>query len=66
MQVRAILFRRGKEKMFAQVEQFFFSKRPLHIAEASGGVVTLPICWPTDPLEELPHYGTMYPNRKTS
>jgi hypothetical protein len=58
VQVRAILFRVQDGKTFAQVEPFFFRRRPLHIPVESNANVTFPIAWPTQPLSELHRYGT--------
>jgi hypothetical protein len=61
VQVRAILFREHAGAILAQVEPFFFSRRPLRIADESLGHVTLPVSWPATPAEELHHYGTLSP-----
>src|SRR5262249_53282714 len=57
LQVRAILFRTQAGKVFAQAEQFFFARRPLPLTEEPLGLVTLPVQWPSIPLEELGAYG---------
>lgn len=59
LQVRAILFRAQAGKVFAQAEQFFFGRRPVHVAPALEGTLTLPVAWPTLALEELHHHGTV-------
>jgi hypothetical protein len=64
VQVRAMLFRAQTGKVFAQAEQFSFGRAPVHIAEASGGTLTLPVSWPTQALEELRHHGTVSPQRQ--
>ena len=64
LQVRAILFRTQAGKVFAQAEQFFFSRRPAHITPRSEGSLTLPVTWPGEALEELHHYGTVSPQAK--
>src|SRR5262249_28678842 len=64
VQVREILYRTQRDRMFAQVEQFFFRRRPLLIVADRQGTVTLPVEWPAQPLEELHHYGTVYPKNK--
>lgn len=64
VQVRAILFRsRHDGSVVAQAEQFFFARRPVQIEAISGGQITLPVSWPTEPLESLHHYGTVSPQR---
>ncbi len=60
IQVRAILFREQNGKVFAQAEQFFFGRRPLALIENFDSV-TFPIAWPSTPLGELEHYGTIRP-----
>ncbi len=60
VQLRVILFRVQDGKAFAQAEQFFFGRRPLHIAPEPEGNVILPVVWPT-PLSELSRYGTLSP-----
>lgn len=64
LQVRAILFRTRAGKVFAQAEQFFFGRRPVHVAPEAGDPLTLPVAWPTEALEELHHYGTVSPQSK--
>lgn len=64
VQVRAILFRSRDGKVFAQAEQFFFARQPVHIAAEPEGNVTLPVSWPREPLEELRHYGAVSPQTK--
>lgn len=61
LQVRAILFRTQAGKVFAQAEQFFFTRRPLALTEQPLGRVTLPVEWPQIPLEELGSYGVVEP-----
>ena len=60
LQVRAILFRKKDEKVYAQTEQFFFVRRPLELIDGIVSV-TLPIEWPAISLEELQKYGTIEP-----
>src|SRR5437868_415096 len=43
VQVRAMLFRTQEGKVFAQVENFFFGKRPLQLTEAPLGKISLPV-----------------------
>lgn len=62
--VRALLFRNQAGKFFAQAEQFFFGRRPVHIDSQHEGKLTLPVSWPTQALEELHYYGTVKPQRK--
>jgi hypothetical protein len=61
VQLRVILFREKDGANFAQVEPFFFSRRPLPIADEVLGQVELPVSWPAIPLEQLHHYGTLTP-----
>jgi hypothetical protein len=61
LQVRAILFRAQAGKVFAQVEPFFYSRRPLEITEPAAGFVTLPMSWPRDAVEDLEFYGVLEP-----
>lgn len=61
LQLRAILFRKNKsEEVFAQSEQFFFSKRPLEI-NSNIENLNLPVSWPEIPLENLTNYGQFNP-----
>ncbi|MGC3972364.1 MAG: hypothetical protein QM775_34985 [Pirellulales bacterium] len=60
-QLRAILFRKKQDEVFAQTEQFFFGRRPLAFGVTRDGVLTLPVAWPTVPLESLHTYGTFKP-----
>jgi hypothetical protein len=64
LQVRAVLFRTQGGKVFAQAEQFFYSRRPVEIHQVAEGRLTLPVSWPTESLEELHHHGTMHPRPK--
>ena len=64
VQVRVILFRMREGSVFAQAEQFFFARRPIHIGAELDGQHTFPVSWPTDPLEALHHYGTISPQTK--
>jgi hypothetical protein len=61
VQVRAVLFRSRDGSLFAQAEQFFFGHRPVRIGPVSEGRITLPVSWPTEPLEDLHRYGTVGP-----
>jgi hypothetical protein len=61
VQLRVIMFR---TRSFAQTEQFFFARRPVHISSEPEGHFTLPISWPTEPLEALHHYGGFAPTNK--
>lgn len=63
LQVRCILFRSSAEGVFAQVEPFFFARRPLVLTETGCGI-TLPLTWPADPLDELHKYGEIHPQKK--
>jgi hypothetical protein len=64
LQVRAVLFRTQAGKVFAQAEQYFFGRQPVHIASGPEGKLTLPVSWPTQALEHLHHYGTVNPQSK--
>ncbi len=59
VELSAILIRNRKGSVFAQVERFFFSRRPLEIAVEPVGDVTFPVAWPATPLEDLHEYGTI-------
>lgn len=61
VQLRVILFRTRDGKVFAQAEQFFFGRQPLHIPSAPECTITLPVTWPTEPLESLHRFGTLRP-----
>jgi hypothetical protein len=62
VQLRVILYRVHREKAYAQAEQFFFRRRPLHIPMEGLTGITFPVSWPTEALEELNHYGTVHPS----
>jgi hypothetical protein len=62
VQTRVILFRGQGAKMFAQTEQFFYSRRPIQVPLA--GTITLPATWPAVELDDLHHYGTVRPTTK--
>src|SRR5262245_46136686 len=64
MQVRVILFRENAGKVYAQAEQFFFTRRPVELLAAQTVTISLPVEWPTTPIEELHRYGTVQPRRK--
>ena len=61
LQLRFILYRFVGDKAFAQVEQFFFGKKPLPLLDDINGIV-LPVTWPSIPLEELGSFGMVEPN----
>ena len=63
IQLRFILYRFKDGKAFAQAEQFFFGKRTLPLLYDIDGL-TLPVEWPSIPLEELGRYGTVQPNSR--
>lgn len=63
IQLRFILYRFKDGKAFAQAEQFFFGKRTLPLLDDIDGL-TLPIEWPSIPIEELGSYGTVEPNNR--
>jgi hypothetical protein len=62
IQVRALLFRKHDGKVLAQSEQFFFGRRPLSLLEDLPSV-TLPVEWPSIPVEDLNHYGEINPRK---
>ena len=64
VQIRVTLFRNRNGRTFAQVEQFFFARRPVHIAKDAEGIITFPVSWPVEPLEALHHYETVVPKTK--
>src|SRR5439155_11742658 len=64
VQLRVMLFRVRAGNVFAQLEPFFFARRPLHIAPEPEGLATFPVSWPTEPLEALHHYATLSPKTK--
>ena len=61
IQLRTLLYRKQDGKVFAQAEQFFFGRRPMALLDDIPSV-TLPVEWPSIPLDELGHYGTVEPN----
>jgi hypothetical protein len=62
IQLRTLLYRKQDGKVFAQAEQFFFGRRPLALLDDLPAV-TLPVEWPSIPLDELGHYGTVEPQK---
>jgi hypothetical protein len=60
IQLRTLLYRKQDDNVFAQAEQFFFGRRPLELLDDIPAV-TLPVEWPSIPLDELGHYGTVEP-----
>lgn len=64
VQVRAILFRMQEGRVVAQAEQFFFGHQPVPVRSELTGGEYFPISWPTLPLQELQHYGTISPQSK--
>ena len=63
IQLRFILYRYKDGKAYAQAEQFFFGRRALPLLDDISGL-TLPVEWPSIPLEELGSYGTVKPNNR--
>lgn len=61
VEVRAILFRKRDDALFAQVEQFFYSKRPLRIRDVGGIPMTFPVVWPPDNEERIKKFGVLRP-----
>ncbi len=64
VQMRVVLYRKKGAEMFAQAEQFFFGRRPLHIDASPVGDVTFPVTWPALPIEAMQRYQTLRPQRK--
>lgn len=66
VQIRTLLFRKnataaeGEAGVVAQLEPFFFAKRPLALLENVEGV-RLPIEWPSMALDEMEHFATFSP-----
>jgi len=61
LQIRVIMYRRADDRTLAQAEQFFFARRPLEVPESGVHGVELPVSWPSLPIDELHHYGTIKP-----
>jgi len=64
VQINVILYREHANRKYAQVERFFFRKRPLEIPSAKGKSVVLPVSWPPTSIEELGTYGVIKPQKK--
>ena len=64
VQLSAILFRTHGGKVLAQTERFFFGRRPVHVSSEPEGDVTLPVNWPTQPVEALHTYATVTPRQR--
>src|SRR5579862_1323312 len=62
VEVRAVLFRKRETNLIAQVEQFFYSKRPLRIREAGNTPMTYPVAWPADNEERVKKFGIARPD----
>lgn len=62
LQLRTLLYRKQDGKIFVQAEQFFFGRRPLTLLDDLPSV-TLPVEWPSIPLDELEHYFTIEPQK---
>lgn len=65
LDVGVILFRNQKGENHAQVEHFFFKKRPVLIPENNTVSLTLPVVWPAIPVENLHRYGVISPKKPT-
>jgi hypothetical protein len=65
LQLRAVLFRKQDNEFQAQVEPFFFARRPLALLEDLKSV-TLAVEWPSIAIEDLEYYGTFRPDRPPS
>ena len=61
IQLRTTLLRKHGGKLWAQVEPFFFGRRPVMLLQDLPSV-TLPVEWPSTPIEELEDCGTVHPN----
>ncbi len=62
VEVRAVLFRKRGENLIAQVEQFFYSKRPLRIRETGNTPMTYPVAWPADSESRTKKFGVARPD----
>lgn len=60
LQLNVILYRKKGAKMYAQVERFPFTNRPVEFVP-DGQTIILPVSWPATSVEHLEHYGTMKP-----
>lgn len=60
-QVRVILFLERAGSILAQVEQFFFDRRPVQIGGEQKDRIIFPVSWPTTAIERLHRYGTIKP-----
>lgn len=65
LQLRTMLFRKQDNEFQAQVEPFFFARRPLALLEDLASV-TLAVEWPSLAIEDLEYYGTFRPGRPPS
>jgi hypothetical protein len=63
VQLRVVLYREHRGNMYAQSEQFFFRRRPVHVPEEGLAGITFPVVWPPEPIDELHQYGTVHPER---
>jgi hypothetical protein len=64
LQLRVVLFRHHGGKMLAQAEQFFFSRRTVHLPEEGLAGITLPVVWPAIAVDDLHHFGTVRPQKR--
>jgi hypothetical protein len=64
VQLRVVLYRQHRGKMYAQAEQFFFRRRPVHVPAEGLAGITFPVAWPPERIEDLHHYGTVHPKRR--
>jgi hypothetical protein len=62
--VGVIAYREVNGRMFAQVEHFFPLEHPCEIQAGEERMVVLRVRWPNVPLEELHHYGTVFPETR--
>jgi hypothetical protein len=61
LDVGVIAYREVHGKLYAHVEHFFPHPTPCEVVADGECVVQLSVHWPSTPIEELPRYGTMYP-----
>jgi len=62
IQLRVVLFRDSGKGVVAQVEPFFFNRRPLHVEESPQPPVLFSVSWPPTPLDRLHRHGRIRPN----
>ncbi|MEK6750306.1 MAG: hypothetical protein AABY83_14065 [Pseudomonadota bacterium] len=65
LQLNITLYRPHQNKMYAQVERFFFRKRAVEIVLAEDKYIVLPIIWPIAGIEELEIYRVITPGNSS-